>query len=142
MLFIRGACSTYEHCIKTRLSVITSQFCFMIQVGRKEDYIWSSPHKRSSLRHSNFTCHFSYLSTLFTFRSNMVPDTIIRFIIHEVRIKIVVMSVEASRVGLVLLSTAASILAASLWLHWLILQEFWALSATLLEWVWESQHPA
>lgn len=54
----------------------------------------------------------------------MVPDTIIRFIIHEVRIKIVVMSVEASRVGLVLLSTAASILAASLWLHWLILQEF------------------
>lgn len=54
----------------------------------------------------------------------MVPDTIIRFTIHEVRIKIVVMSVEASGVVLVPLPTVASILAASLWLHWLILQEF------------------
>lgn len=72
----------------------------------------------------------------------MVPDTIIRFIIHEVRIKIVVMSVEVSGVVLVPLPTVASILAASLWLHWLILQEFWILSATIQERVWESQQPA
>lgn len=52
------------------------------------------------------------------------------------------MSVEASGVVLVPLPTVASILAASLWLHWLILQEFWILSATIQERVWESQQPA
>lgn len=139
ILFMHGACSKYEHCIKD----IHSNFsvCFMIQVCHNEDYSQSSPCKRGYLWHSDFTCHFSHLSTLFTLSSNMIADMRIWFTIHEVNIKVVVMPVEASGVVFEPLSTMASILVAPLWLYRLILQEFWAHSTAVMEQVWKSQHP-